>query len=130
MTILTILLAVVMRRATNLVVMDEGKISACGSVSDLLQTSEYVKSLNMSTRENQSDSDASSPNDADTTSQSTREKASAKKSKADDTMDDLRRKTGDWSVYMYYFSRAGNWTCLTAVLLSCIWTACQELSSK
>lgn len=120
-----------MHRAANLIVMDQGKIAACGTVSNLLDKSEYVKSLNMGTSKDQpAGDDTTSKDDVGEDSEASSNQKPAKTAEKKNTMDDLRRKTGDWSVYSYYFSRAGKWTCWSALVLSSIWTGCQEFSSK
>ena len=43
---------------------------------------------------------------------------------------DAERKTGDWSVYRYYFASSGYPTILGFLLTMALWTFCTEFASR
>jgi ATP-binding cassette, subfamily C (CFTR/MRP), member 1 len=118
-----------MAMAERIITLREGSIIESGSPSDLLNADGYVTQLNLNL---DTSNEINRTRNAETVQKDEEvERVSLVQPTAVETAEeDVRRKQGDASVYMYYFRCSGYAIISWVVILMSIWVFCTEFPSK
>lgn len=120
-----------MTLADTIVALEDGRIVQNGSPEALLANEGYVAKLGLVLRDEASSEEHAEENEISKVESTSAESFNTAPATPDDTNDvpDTMRKSGDWSVYGYYFSSSGNWVVAMFVISMAIWIFCTEFAS-
>jgi ATP-binding cassette subfamily C (CFTR/MRP) protein 1 len=124
--VLTDYIVKLMSFADTIVALEDGAIAQTGSPEVLLANEGYVSQLGLALR------DEHTRNTRVSQVETTSIEASTSTPTTPDDIDeilDTRRKSGDWSVYRYYFSSSGHWVLAMFLITMALWIFCTEFSS-
>jgi len=113
-----------------IIAFDNGRIIETGKPATLIENDGYVNSLRLSLPSLDNEYDSISCLDEDPQRFHGEYRNSDSTSGESHSLDDIRRKNGDMSVYKYYLSNAGYLVVGFYVLSVIIWVFCIEFSSE
>jgi len=120
-----------MRLADTIVALEDGRIAQTGSPEVLLANEGYVAKLGLVLQGEESSEEHAENTGISGVESTVPEALVSAPAKPDDTNDipDTKRKSGDWSVYGYYFSSSGRWVVAIFLFSMAVWIFCTEFAS-
>ena len=120
-----------MSLANTIVALEDGKIAQTGSPEALLANEGYVAKLGLVLRDEELSEEHAENTGISRVESTLAESFITAPATPDDTNDipDVRRKSGDWSVYGYYFSSSGRWVVAMFLISMAVWIFCTEFAS-
>lgn len=120
-----------MRLADTIVTLEDGRIAQSGSPDALLANESYAAKLGLVLRDEEPSEDHAEHTGIVRVESTLAESFTSATATLDYTnhMPDTRRKSGDWSVYSYYFSSSGRWVIAMFLITMGMWIFCTEFAS-
>jgi ABC-type glutathione transport system ATPase component len=120
-----------MSLADTIVVLEDGRIAQSGSPEALLANEGYLAKLGLVLRDGEPSQEHAENIRISRVESTLAESFISAPAMPDDTngISDTGRKSGDWSVYGYYFSNSGRWVVAMSLISMAIWIFCTEFAS-
>lgn len=120
-----------MSLADTIIALEDGRIAQIGSPEALLANKGYVAKLGFVLRDEKRSGEHAENTGISRVESTVAESFIPASAMPDDAngISDTRRKSGDWSVYGYYFSSSRRWVVAMFLISMGIWIFCTEFAS-
>lgn len=129
--VLTVYIVKLMSLADTIIALEDGRIAQTGSPEALLADEGYVAKLGLVLRGEEPSEEHDENTEISRVESTHADSFISAPATPDDSniIPDTRRKSGDWSVYGYYFSSSSCWIIAMFLISMATWIFCTEFSS-